>query len=91
MKKRKSGNSSKNHSLTKSNSTEEIQEERNNIHLEHDSLENSSAPPLPLLQSGSHAVSQTNLLVDQPSKWKNWWIRGFWTMIMVCIILIAWS
>lgn len=23
------------------------------------------------------------LLVDQPSKWKNWWVRGFWTIIMV--------
>ncbi|KAI8894095.1 cytidylyltransferase family-domain-containing protein [Globomyces pollinis-pini] len=24
------------------------------------------------------------LLVENPDKWKNWWIRGFWTIIMMC-------
>ena len=25
----------------------------------------------------------STLLVDQPSKWRNWWIRGFWTVVML--------
>lgn len=32
------------------------------------------------------------MLVDQPNKWKNWWIRAFWTLVMIIgfsLILMA--
>ncbi|KAJ8330950.1 phosphatidate cytidylyltransferase [Batrachochytrium dendrobatidis] len=43
-----------------------------------------TAPP-PLLKQQSSPQSISTLLADQPftAKWKNWWVRTFWTVIMI--------
>ena len=48
-----------------------------------------SQASLQALEHNAGNEQNTQLLADHPSKWKNWWIRGFWTAVMVFIFPVG--